>query len=70
MNALDPMHPAGAPAGFHCDRVHGKFLGVCQGLANYMHINPTLVRAVFIIGTLFGFGSFVLIYLLIALLAD
>ena len=69
MSALD-RHSHGSPAGFHLDRAGGKLFGVCQGAANYFNVDPLIVRGVFVLGTLFGFGSFVLIYLLIALLAD
>lgn len=55
--------------GFALDRSNGKVFGVCQGLANYFGIDPLIVRLVFVLGTLIGFGSFVLIYLVIALLA-
>jgi phage shock protein C len=61
---------SGAPAKFRLDRVDGKVFGVCAGLANYMNVDPLIVRAVFVAGTIFGFGSFILIYLAIALLAD
>jgi phage shock protein PspC (stress-responsive transcriptional regulator) len=60
----------GAPAGFRKDRYNAKVLGVCGGLANYMNVDPMIVRVVFVAGTIFGFGSFVLIYLAIALLTD
>ncbi len=71
MSSLD-RRPAGGgtPAGFHRDRANGKVFGVCAGLAQYMNIDPMIVRLVFVAGTIFGFGSFVLIYLAIALLAD
>lgn len=71
MSALD-RRPAGggAPAGFHKDRTNAKVFGVCGGIANYMNVDPMIVRLVFVAGTIFGFGSFVLIYLAIALLAD
>lgn len=71
MSALD-RRPAGggAPAGFHKDRANAKVFGVCGGIANYMNVDPMIVRLVFVAGTIFGFGSFVLIYLAIALLAD
>lgn len=62
--------PAGAPTKFRLDRAEGKVFGVCAGLANYMNVDPMVVRLVFVAGTIFGFGSFVLIYLAIALLAD
>lgn len=61
---------SGAPAKFRLDRVDGKVFGVCAGLANYMKVDPMIVRLVFVAGTIFGFGSFVLIYLAIALLAE
>ena len=68
MNSLEPTR-TGSSAGFHLDRDGGKFLGVCQGLANYTGLDPLIIRGIFVLGTLFGFGSFVLVYLVIALLA-
>lgn len=70
MNRLQNRPEGGAPAGFHLDRANGKVFGVCAGLADYMNIDPMIVRLVFVGGTIVGFGSFVLIYLAIALLAD
>ncbi len=61
---------SGAPAKFRLDRVDGKVFGVCAGLARYMNVDPLIVRAVFVVGTIFGFGSFILIYRAIAWLAD
>lgn len=52
------------------DRTNGKVFGVCAGLANYMNVDPIVVRAVFVVGTVFGFGTFLIAYLAIALLAD
>jgi len=69
MNDLD-RHSSGAPAKFRLDRADGKVFGVCAGLASYMNVDPMVVRLVFVAGTIFGFGSFILIYLAIALLAD
>jgi phage shock protein PspC (stress-responsive transcriptional regulator) len=71
VSSLD-RRPAGGgvPARFHLDRADGKIFGVCAGLANYMNVNPLIIRLVFVAGTIFGFGSFILIYLAIALLAD
>jgi len=71
VNPLD-RRPAGGgtPAGFHKDRDNAKVFGVCAGLANYMNVDPLIIRLVFIGGTIIGFGSFILIYLAIALLAD
>lgn len=39
--------------------------GVCSGLGNFFGIDPTVVRLVFVAGTLLGFGSFILIYLVL-----
>ena len=69
MRDLD-HNSSGAPAKFRLDRTDGKVFGVCAGLANYMNVDPMIVRLVFVGGTIFGFGSFILIYLVIALLAD
>ena len=69
MSQLDRQR-SGAPATFRLDREEGKVFGVCAGLANYMNVDPMVIRLVFVAGTIFGFGSFVIIYLAIALLAD
>src|SRR4030042_4996230 len=37
--------------------------GVCAGLAEFFGIDATIIRLVFAAGALFGFGSFILIYL-------
>lgn len=55
---------------FALDRGNGKVWGVCSGIARYFGINATWVRLGFVAGTLLGFGSFILIYLAIALIAD
>ena len=55
---------------FSLDRNGGKLMGVCSGIARYFGIDVTWVRIGFVAGTLLGFGSFILIYLAIALIAD
>ena len=45
-------------------------MGVCAGIGRQFGIDTTLVRVGFVLGTLLGFGSFILIYLGIALIAD
>jgi phage shock protein PspC (stress-responsive transcriptional regulator) len=42
-------------------------LGVCAGLADFFGIDPTIVRLIFAVGTLFGFGSFLFIYIVMFL---
>lgn len=55
---------------FRLDNTRGKIFGVCAGIGHYFGIDPLLVRIGFVVGTLLGFGSFLLIYLAIALIAD
>jgi phage shock protein C len=43
-----------------------KLFGVCSGLANYLDIDPTVVRILFIVAFL-GFGMGLLIYIIMAI---
>lgn len=52
------------------DKSNGKVWGVCAGLANYFGTDPLLVRLLFVVGAVAGFGSFILIYIALALLVD
>ncbi|MET0953566.1 MAG: PspC domain-containing protein [Aeromicrobium sp.] len=36
--------------------------GVCSGVADYLGVDVTLVRLVTVVGTIFGFGSLILAY--------
>ena len=62
--------PIRARRSFRLDRQNGKLMGVCAGIGRYFGIDTTLVRVGFVLGTLLGFGSFILVYLGIALIAD
>lgn len=64
--------PTGGAASktFRLDKVNAKIWGVCGGIANYFGIDATLVRIAFVLGTLIGFGSLLLVYIAIALIAD
>ena len=66
----DDKHAVTPAKQFRLDRTNGKLFGVCSGIARYFGIDPMLVRIGFVLGTLIGFGSFILIYLAIALIAD
>lgn len=57
-------------AGFHLDKANSKVFGVCAGIADYFGVDTMLVRIGFVAATLFGFGSPVLIYIAIALIAN
>ncbi|GHD04184.1 PspC domain-containing protein [Novosphingobium pokkalii] len=65
-----PVRPARRGSIFRRDRQNGKIFGVCAGMADALDIDVTLVRVAWIAGTLLGFGSLLLIYLAIALIAD
>ena len=66
----DDDHAVRPAKSFALDRGNGKLFGVCAGIARHFGMDPTLIRILFVLGTLIGFGSFVLIYLGIALIAD
>jgi phage shock protein PspC (stress-responsive transcriptional regulator) len=42
--------------------------GVCSGVADYLGVDVTLVRLVTVLGAVFGFGSFILAYVVAWLL--
>jgi phage shock protein C len=52
------------------DKTNKKILGVCAGLANWSGMNPMVVRLIFAVTTLVGFGSPILIYILLAMILD
>ena len=71
MSRLKPKPVVSTPSrGFRLDKQGGKVFGVCAGIADYFGINPLAVRLGFVAGTLIGFGSLILVYLAIALIAD
>jgi phage shock protein C len=61
------MHRDG---GFRLDKQRGKVMGVCAGIADHFGIDVMLIRIAFVIGTLAGFGSLLIVYLAIGLIAD
>jgi phage shock protein C len=38
--------------------------GVCGGLGEYLNVDPTLIRLLFVLAVLAGFGSSVLLYII------
>lgn len=54
---------------FLVNKTEGKIMGVCAGIANYFGVDPTLVRIGFVAAAVFGLGSPVILYLLIAFIA-
>ena len=72
MSTLDRSRSDSAPVarGFRLDKARGKFMGVSAGIADYFNVDVTLVRLGWVLGTILGFGSLVLVYLAIGLIAD
>jgi phage shock protein C len=52
------------------DKANKKILGVCAGLANWANMDPMVVRLIFAVATLVGFGSPILIYIVLAMILD
>ena len=66
MNTIDHDRSGG----FRLDRSNAKLMGVCGGIANYFGWDANLVRIAWVLGTVLGFGSLILIYLAIGLIVD
>jgi phage shock protein C len=54
---------------FRLNKSEGKIMGVCAGLADYSGVGLMLVRLLAVLLTLCGFGSAVILYLIVGLLA-
>ena len=64
-----PEDYGGQPASrtkFYRDKRHGKFLGVCAGIADYTGLDVTLVRVCMIAAVVMGSGAPLLLYLIVA----
>ena len=70
MSALQDRNPGTSPDTFRLDKANGKVMGVCAGLSNRFGGDQLAWRLMFVLGTVFGFGSLVLVYLAIGLLAE
>ena len=55
---------------FYRDKRHGKFLGVCAGIADYTGFDVTLIRILFIGSVLVGSGAPLLLYFITAMMTD
>ncbi len=45
----------------------GKIFGVCAGLARYFKIDVTVIRLLWLLAAIFGVGSPVLVYIIVAI---
>ena len=72
MSALDRQRGDSAPVtgGFRLNKERCKFMGVSAGIADYFNVDVTQVRLGWVIGTLVGFGSLILVYIAIGLIAE
>jgi phage shock protein C len=52
------------------NRANKKIVGVCAGLSDWSGMDVTVIRIVFVLATLFGFGSALLVYIVLALVLD
>ncbi len=48
---------------FYRDKLKGKWMGVCAGIADYTGIDVTLVRIGFVVAVVMGSGAPLLVYL-------
>ena len=44
-----------------------KIAGVCSWIAQWLGTDPTIIRIGFVFATVFGFGSPILVYIILAL---
>ena len=54
---------------FHLDKRNGKLMGVCAGAANYIGVDPVIVRIALVVATLLGGAPWTLIAYGVAALA-
>lgn len=55
---------------FKLDKANAKLMGVCSGIANWANIDVTMIRILWVVAVLLGFGAPFIIYFLIGLIAD
>ena len=55
---------------FYLDKRHGKFLGVCSGIANYTGLDVTLIRIALVAGIVIGGGALIPVYFIANWIAE
>jgi phage shock protein C len=68
--ATDEFRPVAAArkTKFYRDKQHGKWLGVCSGIADYTGVDATIVRIAMVLGTLMGM-PLILFYIVAGIVA-
>jgi phage shock protein PspC (stress-responsive transcriptional regulator) len=46
-------------------RTNRMVAGVCGGLGQFFGVDPTLIRLLFVLGTIFGLGSLIIVYIVL-----
>ena len=49
-------------------QVNKMICGVCGGIGEYFHIDPTIIRLIWVVLTIGGFGSGLLAYIIAAII--
>lgn len=57
-------HPTGGPKRLMRNRNDRVLAGICSGMANYAGMDTTLMRVIWVLGTLFTSGALLLAYLI------
>jgi len=68
MTEPQSLYPDRTPRRLVRSRHDRWFTGVCGGIAEYAGVDANLVRLVVVLGTLFGFGSLLVAYVVAWLL--
>lgn len=68
--AIQPLKGNSKMTKLMLDRTNKKIWGVCSGLAKWTGMDVTVIRVIFVLATLFGFGSALLIYVALGLILD
>ena len=55
---------------FYRDKRHGKFLGVCAGIADYTGFDVTLIRILMVAAVIMGSGAPLLLYFITAFMTE
>lgn len=55
---------------FYRDKRHGKFMGVCSGIADYTGLDVTLVRIMFVSAVVMSGGGVLPLYFVAGFMAD
>jgi phage shock protein C len=68
--AADEFRPvtAARKTKFYRDKQHGKWLGVCSGIADYTGVDATIVRIAMVLGTFMGM-PLILFYIVAGIVA-